>query len=377
VHGKEGPKSVTDSSDNAAHGATTQKLEGTTHWRTKPAFPGSSEPPGPFATAGPMLTRDTVVVQSSRPTSLWGVLKSTGELLWNRQFGGITGLATDDNCVYLTAERRLICADALTGETRWASRPWQSTDGPDLDLAVSRGPAVSEGRIFWASTSGLIKCGDAHSGAELWRARRPNGVLSSLAIIDGKVIGTELPSVVFALDASSGRLGWSRVLPARSLRRPLGVFGGVVLRLAESLLLLGSADGTLLTTWSWPGELVGHVATGNNVAFAARCEKEDSIFEGKHSVIPGKCQVVRLLPGGSTLWQSDSVTRGPQIVWDERRAVLWEACGGLAIRDAATGSRTHMISLANLELHLPPAVDEDCIYLVTADAELVALTSPV
>jgi outer membrane protein assembly factor BamB len=191
------------------------------------------------------------------------------------------------------------------------------------------------------------------------------------------VIGTEEPGAVLALDATDGRHIWSHSLPAQSLRQPLAAFGGVLVRLSETLVLLRRSDGTPLATWAWTGQLVGDVATGEGVAFAVRCEKEDSIGQGKRTTIPRECRVVRLSPDGSTLWTLDSVVRGPRLLWDERRAVLWEASGALNICDPETGRRTHQMSLPDVLLHLTPVVEEDRIYVATADGELIALASPV
>ena len=185
-----------------------------------------------------------------------------------------------------------------------------------------------------------------------------------------------MPSEVFALDLEDGRPIWVRTLPSPTIRRPLAAFGAILVALTDGLVLLDAASGDTMTAWSWPNSIVGDVATGPKVAFAVRCGKEDSIFNGKRAVIPRECWIVRLNPNGSLQWERESVLRGPRIVWDAARGCLLEACRGLGVWEVDEGRRKHLIPLSDIEGHLTPAIDADRIYMTSTDGSILAFRSP-
>ena len=230
-------------------------------WRRKHPL-GDSSGSGPFCfsslfSAGPMLISST-----SDPYLLWAALKLTGEVAWSRPLPKIGGVATDETSVYAVTDSRLVCVDASTGVTRWETSSWRTDTGVNLDLDVMRRPTLSDGRIFWLSVGGLVTCAHAPSGVVVWRSRRPQRILSPVLVVDGKVIGTEHPSAIFALDAADGRPLWTRNLPNRSLRRPLPAFGGILVRLSDQLLLLMRMTVALSRAGTGPISCVGHVAGG-------------------------------------------------------------------------------------------------------------------
>jgi hypothetical protein len=221
-----------------------------------------------------------------------------------------------------------------------------------------------------------VTCADADSGKPIWSVRRPGGILSSLLITQGKVIGIEAPSKAFAVDAADGHPAWTRSLSGPSFRQPLEALGGVMVRLDDRVLLLRATDGAEEASWHWPKYLTGHVAAGESLAFAVRCGREDSIVLGRHSVVPRGCRILRLSQNGSFQWDVESAIRGPKLVWDERSRFLYEACGGLGIVDPESGQRKHLVWLAGTEILLTPAVDRETVYVTTVEGEVIRLRSP-
>jgi len=348
-------------------------------WRSKhPLLGGAVETGGSFSLTSPALARTMVVTTASRPGMVWAASKATGAAVWSRSFPSVHSVLADRDLIYAKAGRQIVCINAANGETQWQTPPWPTeVDAePDADLDIIRGPQLFEGLVLWPSAGGLVTCARADSGAEVWRSRRDNGVLSRLTCIDGKVIGTEQPAGIFALDVADGRPIWSRTLPTRSLHRPMAAFGGVLVRLDNGLLLLNSRTGETEVSWCWPGRLVGHFASGDGIAFAVLCEPEDSIVGGRHSVIPRECRIVRLAPDGATMWELESVIRGPRIAWSAHRRVLVEACGGVAICDVNNGRRIHLIHWPDFEWRLTPTLDADRIYVTTVEGEIFAFRFP-
>ncbi len=329
-----------------------------------------------FCTNGPALTSTTVIATLSGPSSLWALTKSTGEPLWSRAFSNIAGIATDLDAAYVVTGRRIVCVDPLSGRTRWETPPWIRQRAVSVEDSVARTPTPSGNLIFWPAGGGVVACASAASGEELWRSQRRGGVASSLLVVRGMVIGTELPAAIFALDVKDGRELWARRLPNPSLREPKAAFESVLVRLKDGLLLLNATTGAVTATCSWPNEILGDVAAGSEVVFAVRCGKEDSIFQGRHAVIPRGSKILRLNSQGESLWEVESSLRGPRLVWDEGTRCLVEMCGGLAVWDINRGRRSHFVPLSDFEGHLTPALDLDRIYLTSTQGSVVALRSP-
>jgi outer membrane protein assembly factor BamB len=346
-------------------------------WRSRhPLLPGDVRPGGPLTSSGPVLTDDTVIAWSSRPSLLWAHWKTNGQVAWTQSLENIAGVTSSDRCVYVLSHGRIHCLEGSTGKPLWQTPAWRSPLASDDGFQVVRRPSIAGGRLFWPSAGGLVSCAESSSGERIWSTRLPEAVVSALLVLGGYVIGMESPSAIFALDANDGRLIWKRTLPTGSGMRPVSALDGVVVRLDDQLLLLRPADGSVMATWSWPEHLTGHVTGGKTSAFAVRGERQASMVLGRHTVIPTNCKILRLGEHGSILWELESARYGPRLVCDEARNRLVEACGGLAIVDPVTGRRRFLIRLPDTELLLAPAIDGDRLYATTLPGEVIALRSP-
>lgn len=346
-------------------------------WRTPhPLLPGDIRPGGPLTTTGPVRTEDTIIAWSSRPSVLWALWKANGRVAWTQSLENIAGVTSHEGYAYVLTHGRILCLEGSTGKVRWQTPNWRSRSSSNDGFQIVRRPSTEAGRLFWPSAGGLVTCADSNSGELIWSTKRPEAVVSVLLIVDGKVIGMELPSAVFALDAADGRLAWRLTLPAPSNRRPVSTLGGVVVRLEDRLLLLRSTDGRIVATWSWPGLMTGHVTGGRTTAFVVRGEPQATVVLGRQAVIPTNCKILRLAEEASGGWELESASYGPRLVWDEGRNRLLEACGGLGIVDPLTGRRAHMIYLADSDLFMTPIVDKDRIFAATISGEVIALQLP-
>jgi len=350
-------------------------------WRRRhSSLSGPTPRPNPFAhDSAPAIARETVISSRGSPGLLWAIWKATGDIAWSRAPAHVSGVVVHDDLVYAHAEQRIICLDASSGVIIWETPSWLAPIGPDPYLSIPARPSFSGDRIFIPSSLGFVTCAEARSGTDVWRARIPGGnaIVSSLLVADDRVVGAALPSTLFALDATDGRLVWSHDLRSFTVWRPLAGMGGVLVKLDDRVLLLRSEDGVIAGTWSWPNQKIGIVTSGGNAAFAVRSDVEDRVLMRQRYALAVSSTIVRLAPGGATSWELPSPGPSPSIILDGTSGYLFEACGSLGIIDPLLGRRRCTVVLEGAEFLAIPAVDGDRIYLANLDGEIVALKSPI
>jgi outer membrane protein assembly factor BamB len=146
-------------------------------------------------------------------------------VLWSRQLGqGYSGFVAVGGRLFTQFQSRLaqyaICLNAQTGNEIWRQRvdwPWQPDGTYPGPYAT---PTWHAGRLYYATTNGLIGCLDATTGRKQWtvdtrkRFRGKGtgfGYAATPLVEDGKVIlpvGGPDASVV-ALDARDGSTVWA------------------------------------------------------------------------------------------------------------------------------------------------------------------------
>lgn len=145
--------------------------------------------------------------------------------LWARGLGqGYSGFVVAEGRVYTQrqtlAGQFLLCLDPETGQTLWEQRydwPWQPKGAYPGPYAS---PTWYQGKVYYASPSGLVGCVDAHTGAALWsRNVRDDfqgkgtdfGYAATPLVEAGRVflpVGGPSASMV-ALDADDGQTVWA------------------------------------------------------------------------------------------------------------------------------------------------------------------------
>jgi outer membrane protein assembly factor BamB len=114
--------------------------------------------------------------------------------------GGIGGSAT-------------VVAVALSDrQIRWAFT---------LPRASAGGPTIADGTVFVGTSDGSVFAIDEEGGGQRWRARTDGAVLSPPAVSGGRVfatsvVGKDAPSHLYAWDARSGKSAWD-VLPSQAV----------------------------------------------------------------------------------------------------------------------------------------------------------------
>jgi len=127
---------------------------------------------------------------------------------------------------------KVIAFDPVTGETLWETH---------LELPLSTGPVVIDGRLYTGSSQGDLVALDPENGRELWRTRVSSEVLAPPAGEEGLLVVRTVDGRVTGLNASNGKRRWvvdTRV-PLLSLR---GTSAPVI---SDGIVLVGSDSGKL------------------------------------------------------------------------------------------------------------------------------------
>ncbi|WP_415184334.1 PQQ-binding-like beta-propeller repeat protein [Phaeovulum sp.] len=141
-------------------------------------------------TGDPVIVGDTVYAGSSAG-KLGAFDASSGERLWTAPEGANSPVQVAGGAVFLVSdEARLMRLDAATGDTVWAvDMPYFVKDKVKKQQAIyaNYGPVLAGGRLFVASSDGLLRSFDPASGALIGQADIPGGAASA-PVIAGQVL---------------------------------------------------------------------------------------------------------------------------------------------------------------------------------------------
>ncbi|MCC7428702.1 MAG: PQQ-binding-like beta-propeller repeat protein [Alphaproteobacteria bacterium] len=105
----------------------------------------------------------------------------------------------------MDAEARIRAFDAATGESLWRAdaRPEEEDDGQ-----LGGGIAFEAGRLFAATGLAEVVAFDANNGEVLWRRALPAPARGAPSVADGRVFVATLDAQVVAISAEDGRQLW-------------------------------------------------------------------------------------------------------------------------------------------------------------------------
>lgn len=147
-------------------------------------------------------------------------------VLWTRELGqGYSAFVAEGGRVYTQGQtlagQYLYCLDADSGKSIWSYRYDWPYEGMGVYPGPRATPTVRDGRVFFASPSGLIGCVNAETGKLIWSRNVLEdydgeggdefGYSCTPVVIDGMVIlpvGGKSASLV-ALDVADGKEIWS------------------------------------------------------------------------------------------------------------------------------------------------------------------------
>jgi len=139
-------------------------------------------------TADPVIAGDVVYTanQSGRAVAL---KSSSGERIWTADEGAYGNMLPVGGSVFLMSdEDRLVRLDAGTGETIWAVElPYFEAKRPRRYKAIyaHHGPILAGGRLWVASSDGLLRAFSAESGALLAEVELPGGASTAPVVAGG------------------------------------------------------------------------------------------------------------------------------------------------------------------------------------------------
>jgi outer membrane protein assembly factor BamB len=228
----------------------------------------------PTMNASPVAVDGTVYVPGSGdPGYVHAIDAETGKPKWRFEPAGYASCApavADGRVYFGTWGKQFYALDAETGRKVWSKdvgHRFSSSSPAVVDGTVyvgtnGDGPMVVSGDDDEEFVSGAVLALDAETGTERWRyddLGEKENVDSSIAVADGRVyFGSE--SDVYALDAASGSVAWSRQIVTHPQSSPAVADGRVYYGApvsgenaeedgpSERLYALGAASGE--TVWT-------------------------------------------------------------------------------------------------------------------------------
>jgi outer membrane protein assembly factor BamB len=132
---------------------------------------------------------------------------------------------------------------------------------PAVDNRIVGGITVADGSAYFGLANGAVYAVDTASGQDRWRFEADRDVWSAPLVRDSRVYVTSLDHHVYALEAETGRMAWSRDLGAAAAGTPtLSSDGGrlYVGTFGSKLFALDTGSGEPIwsvdaTNWVWSG----------------------------------------------------------------------------------------------------------------------------
>lgn len=221
--------------------------------------------------------------------------------------------------------------DAQTGRSVWSTRLQPENERGD---AMGGGVAYADGRVYATTGYGEILAIDAATGGIVWRKRVSGPVRGAPTVVQGRVFAITLDNQLVALSTSDGSLQWNHT----GILEPAGLLGGASPAVGPTLVVAPYSSGEVYALR--PDN--GRVAWQEGLAAVRRTGAMGSLADIRGLPVIDRGMVFAI--GHS----------GRMVAVDERiGARLWEQEIG--------GTQT-------------PWVAGDFIFVVTNDAELIAMT---
>lgn len=261
-------------------------------------------------------------------------------------------------------------------------RLWETGvgEGTNSEAQLLAQPVIAGGRVYTIDIEAAVHALDAETGDRIWEQELAEGgdhegiLGGGLAVNGGRVFATTGFGDVVALDAGTGKEIWRKNLNGPIRAAPTVRAGRVfVITVTNELFALAAGDGRELWTHSGLAEVAGLVggaapAVGSGIVVAPFTSGE----------------VVALrVENGRTVWtdslaalrRSDAVTslahiRGRPVI---DRGIVYVVSNSrrMVAIDLRTGTRLWEVETGGLN---GPWVAGEFVYMVSRDAELLALT---
>jgi outer membrane protein assembly factor BamB len=312
------------------------------------------------------------VVSLSPAGKLYALDRVTGQQLWNFPPDAITGdhawtsPAVANGIVYFGVNRPIpvvFAVNAITGQEIWRHT------GPVANIISS--PALIDGRVYVAFTDGSIRALDATNGQVIWDVIHAGGAYSSPAVADGRLYIAIHNHGLLALNAATGATLWLAPMPGPQWSSPAVDNGRVFVgsRDDHKLYAFDAVTGATLwtaTTSDWvqtsPAVANGVVYIGNNAGnlYAFNAGTGGLIWQ-------------RAVSPGFAIFSSPTVANGVVYVASSLDASATHFDGKLYAVDAATSNVLFSAFVGNGEGQAlaSPTVDGGTVYIPSYDQSAV------
>ncbi len=290
----------------------------------------------------PWRNRDWPVAGGSVTNAMYHVdFPRNVQLLWKRRLahgGGMLLQVTppvvaDGRLFLLDSRSTLVAADARSGRLLWrrALKPRKEK----AKIGFGGGVAVAGDLVIAATGFGELIAFDAATGKERWRHRGVVPLRGSPAVAGGRVFALTMDNQIIAVSLQDGQLLWTQ----SGLPEDAALLGAATAAIAGDTAVFGLSSGELFALRAANGQLAW----------------QDTLS-----------RTGRLTPL-ATLADIDSFP-----VIDRGRVYAVSHAGRMVAIDLRSGERLWEQDVASTRT---PWVAGDYIFLVTADAEVVALSS--
>jgi len=139
-------------------------------------------------TGDPVIVGNTVYAGSSAGRAV-AISATSGERLWTAEEGAVSSIQVVAGAVFLVSDAgQLLRLNAATGKTVWAvDLPLFQREAPKRQQAIYAhyGPVLAGGRLFVASSDGVLRVFDPASGALVDQAAIAGGAASAPVVAGG------------------------------------------------------------------------------------------------------------------------------------------------------------------------------------------------
>src|ERR1700722_15205623 len=249
-----------------------------TIWRTKlpevkhAILPPSNNRPNPFVADG------LVFISVFAPGAICALDRTTGMLVWRREFHKYAGAAVHaaNGTGFAKTPTSLFALEPATGQTLWSFCPY----GESGETMYSA-PTVHENSVFIGDRCGYLYCLHFQTGETLWKQRTreaKNCDLNSTPLVTkGMVVVGTNAEMAAAYDAKTGNRIWLRELDGPSLVGPL-LSNNRLAVFANSIYFLVPESGEVVQKFVWEGDSVNHADCVDNDVLA--CIRSASSVDG-------------------------------------------------------------------------------------------------
>jgi outer membrane protein assembly factor BamB len=342
----------------------------------------------PIAAAGKVFVMDATATVSAHDArtgaEVWRVnMRPTDNKRDREGFGG--GIAYADGKIYMTSGFRLVAQiDAASGRVGWRARTEQPLHGA---------PTVVGGRVFGVAIDNTLLTYDAATGAPGWTYQalsEPARILraSSPAVSGDTVVAAFGSGELVALRTANGNDLWNEALSRASRTSALSeirdiagrpaIYQGDVFAVSHSGVFAATDLRTGQARWSLPvvgittplpaGDVVYVVSKDGQLICAARESGQIYWMKDLNAGYVVKRKGGFWGIGGKKVVKP--VWTGPILI--NNMLVLGSSNGQIAALNAKTGAVARKVEVGQPIL-LSPIVAGDTIYVVTDDAQLIAL----